>query len=102
MLGCLRRALGELEDIQVDLDWCHAAQAAVYLFASEDAGVVRADQLDVRALGSAPDAERVGERSTAGWHLPVRCLNGGYPAPIPRRANATRFLPSVTAVSAQS
>src|SRR5882724_9819541 len=74
MLGGLCRALGKLEQVQVGLYGCHAMQPAVVMFTAENACVVGADQLDVRALGCPPDAKAL--NSLTGVTVNV---NGGEP-----------------------
>jgi hypothetical protein len=61
MLGGLFGALGEMEQVEIDLHRRYAVEAVSVVLAGEDAEVVGADELDIGSLGILADGEAIGD-----------------------------------------
>jgi hypothetical protein len=61
MLGGLFGALGEMEQVEIDLHGRDAVQAVSVVLAGEYAEVVGADELDIGSLGIPADGEVIGD-----------------------------------------
>lgn len=93
----LRRALGEIEEVQVDLHGRDAAQAITSLLAGEYSGVVGAEDLHVGPFGSLTDAELLDDipwisvdvdRGEPEAREAIDCPGGGYDLALTALAHA--------------